>query len=54
MVYLTKLKENINVSTVVSVVFAIAVMGVGSFLLKKLGIKPVTDAVNVATKGAKK
>ncbi len=52
--YWNKFVSNINYSTVVSVIVATAVIGLGAFALKKLGIKPVTEAVNVATKGAKK
>lgn len=52
--YLTTFKNNINPSMVVSAIVAAVILGVGSFVLKKLQIKPVTEAVNVATKGAKK
>lgn len=52
--YWTSFKNNINPSTVVSAIVAAVLLGVGSFVLKKLKIKPVTEAVNVATKGAKK
>lgn len=52
--YLQTFKDNVNMSTVVSAVVAAMLIGVGSFALRKLQIKPVTSAVNIATKGAKK
>lgn len=54
MKYVDWIKANTHTPTVVSVVMATVILGLGAFALKKLRIKPVTEAVNVATKGAKK
>ncbi len=52
--YWKSFKDSINPSMVVSAIVAAVILGVGGYALKQLKIKPVTDAVNVATKGAKK
>jgi uncharacterized protein HemX len=52
--YWKSFKDSINPSMVVSAIVAAVILGVGGYVLKQLKIKPVTDAVNVATKGAKK
>jgi hypothetical protein len=54
MKYWESFKAQVNWSVVVSTMVGVGLMGVGAFGLKKLRIKPVTEAVNVATKGAKK
>jgi len=49
-----KFKSYVNPQVVVSAALGGALLGVAAFVFKKVGIKPVTDVANIATKGAKK
>jgi|GEM_PF-5184558 len=53
MEYWNKFTGNVSLPIVISSALGAGLLGFAVFVVKKLNVKPLTDAANIAKKGAK-